>query len=47
MELLLDGYDEFACQDPTITFYAYSSLVDQVSGDAVFRQAKGRQSDLP
>lgn len=47
VELLLDGYVEFVCQDPTVTFYAYSSRVDEVSGDAVFRQAKGRQSDLP
>jgi hypothetical protein len=45
--MLLDGYVEFDCVDPTVTFYAYASRVDQVSGDAVFRQARGRQSDLP
>jgi hypothetical protein len=47
VEMLLDGYVEFDCLDPTVTFYAYASRVDQVSGDAVFRQARGRQSDLP
>jgi hypothetical protein len=45
--MLLDGYVKFDCLDPTVTFYAYASRVDQVSGDAVFRQARGRQSDLP
>jgi len=47
VEMLLDGYVEFDCLDPAVTFYAYASRVDQVSGDAVFRQARGRQSDLP
>ncbi len=47
VSMLLDGYVEFDCLDPTVTFYAYASRVDQVSGDAVFRQARGRQSDLP
>jgi hypothetical protein len=44
---LLDGYLEFECLDPSVAFFAYASRVDQVSGDAVYRQAKGRQSDLP
>ncbi len=44
---LLDGYVEFDALDPTVAFYAYASRVDQTSGDAVFRQAKGRRSDLP
>jgi hypothetical protein len=47
VEGLLDGYIEFECLDPSLTFFAYASRVDQVSGDAVYRQAKGRQSDLP
>jgi hypothetical protein len=47
VEMLLDGYVEFDSLDPTVAFYAYASRVDQVSGDAVFRQARGRQSDLP
>lgn len=45
--MLLEGYVEFDCLDPTVAFYAYASRVDQVSGDAVFRQARGRQTDLP
>lgn len=44
---LLDGYVEISCQDPSTTWYAYASRVDQVSGDAVFRPARGRLSDLP
>jgi hypothetical protein len=44
---LLDGYLHIECLDPSVAFFAYASRVDQVSGDAVFRQAKGRQSDLP
>jgi hypothetical protein len=44
---LLDGYVEFDCLDPTVSFFAYASRVDQVSGDAVFRPARGRLSDLP
>jgi hypothetical protein len=47
VEGLLDGWVEFDCLDPAVTFFAYASRVDQVTGDAVFRQAKGRQSDLP
>jgi len=33
--------------DPTLAWYAYASRVDQVTGDAVYRAARGRQSDLP
>lgn len=47
VEGLLDGYLHIECLDPTVAFYAYASRVDQATGDAVFRQAKGRQSDLP
>ena len=44
---LLDGYVEISCQDPSTTWYAYASRVDQDSGDAVFHPARGRLSDLP
>jgi hypothetical protein len=37
----------FRCSDPTLAWYAYASRVDQVTGDAVYRAARGRQSDLP
>jgi hypothetical protein len=44
---LTDGYVVFRCSDPTLAWYAYASRVDQVTGDAVYRAARGRQSDLP
>ena len=44
---LLDGYVVFRCSDPTLAWYAYASRVDQATGDAVYRAARGRQSDLP
>ncbi len=47
VDRLLGGFVEFDCLDPSAVFYAYASRVDQVTGDAVFRQARGRQSDLP
>jgi hypothetical protein len=43
---LLDGYVEFDSLDPTVNFFAYASRVDEISGDAVFRPARGRLSDL-
>jgi hypothetical protein len=43
---LLDGYVEFECLTPNETFFAYASRVDQRTGDAVYRQAKGFQSDV-
>ncbi|HOC41607.1 MAG TPA: hypothetical protein PKJ99_01210 [Thermoanaerobaculales bacterium] len=44
---LLDGYVVFRCSDPTLAWYAYASRVDQATGDAVYRAARGRHSDLP
>jgi hypothetical protein len=44
---LLDGSVVFSCSDPTVTWYAYASRVDEINGDAVYRAARGRQSDLP
>jgi len=37
----------FRCSDPTLTWYAYASRVEQITVDAVYRAARGRQSDLP
>jgi hypothetical protein len=45
--LLLDGSVSFRCNDPSVTWFAYASRVDQVTGDAVYRAARGRQTDLP
>ena len=44
---LVDGSVVLRCSDPTLAWYAYASRVDQVTGDAVYRAARGRQSDLP
>jgi len=44
---LLEGYVIFRCNDPSAAWYGYASRVDQVTGDAVYRAARGRQSDLP
>ncbi len=44
---LLDGYAEISCSDPGAVYYAYASRVDQVTGDAVFRLARGYESALP
>lgn len=44
---LVDGYAVFSCSDPSLVWYAYASRVDQATGDAVYRAARGRQGDLP
>jgi hypothetical protein len=44
---LLDGSVVLRGNDPTLAWYADASRVDQVAGDAVYRAARGRQSDLP
>jgi len=40
------GYVVLRGSDPTLAWYAYASRVDQVTGDAVYRAARGRQADL-
>jgi hypothetical protein len=44
---LTDGYVVFSSSDPSLVWYAYASRVDQTTGDAVYRPAIGRQSDIP
>jgi len=46
VDRVLDGYIEFECLNPAETFFAYASRVDQRTGDAVYRPAKGFQSDV-
>jgi hypothetical protein len=41
VDLLLDGYAVISCSDVQSSWYAYASRVDQVTGDAVFRVARG------
>jgi hypothetical protein len=43
VDTLLDGYVVFECDDIEAIWYAYASRVDQSSGDAVFRLARGYQ----
>jgi hypothetical protein len=43
VDLLLDGFAVIACSDVQSLWYAYASRVDQVTGDAVFRIARGYQ----
>jgi hypothetical protein len=47
VDTLSGGYAVITCSDPGSGWYAYASRVDQVTGDAVFRPARGRQQDLP
>ncbi len=47
VDTLVDGYAVFSCSDPSLVWYAYASRVDQTTGDAVYRAARGRQGDLP
>jgi len=43
VDLLLDGYLVVTCSDAFAMWYAYASRVDQVTGDAVYRVARGYQ----
>ena len=47
VDSMVDGYAVFTCSDPSLYWYAYASRVDQTTGDAVYRAARGRQGDLP
>jgi|GEM_PF-3111694 len=47
VQTLVDGYAVITCSDQAAVYYAYSSRVDQITGDAVFRPARGHQSALP
>jgi hypothetical protein len=40
---LLDGTVEIHCDDESLVWFAYASIVDQATGDAVFRPAIGYQ----
>jgi hypothetical protein len=44
---LLDGYAEITCSDPSFAWYGYASIVDQLTGDPVYRAVVGRRTDLP
>jgi len=44
---MVDGYVVLSCSDPSVAWYGYASQVDQTTGDAVYRAARGFQGDLP
>lgn len=44
---LFDGWVEIRCADPTAIWYAYSTVIDQVTNDSVYRPAVTRQSSIP
>jgi hypothetical protein len=46
-DVLLDGWVSIRCDDPTTIWYAYATVIDNVSGDSVFRPAIGQQSSIP
>jgi hypothetical protein len=43
VEQLVDGFVVLTCPDAGAVWYAYASRVDQITGDAVFRVARGYQ----
>jgi hypothetical protein len=47
VDTLLDGYVVITCSDPSLVWFGYGSIVDNVTGDGVYRAAIGRESDLP
>ncbi len=44
---LLDGWIEIRCSDPTAIWYAYATVIDNVTGDSVYRAALTQQSSIP
>ncbi len=44
---LLDGWVEISCADPTVIWYGYATVIDQITNDSVYRPAMTRQSSIP
>ena len=44
---LLDGWVDIRCSDPTAIWYAYATVIDNVTGDSVYRAAITQQSSIP
>ena len=42
-DLLRDGSVTIVTSDPTAIWYAYATVIDNVTGDSVYRPAIGRQ----
>jgi hypothetical protein len=43
---LLDGWVEITCSEPEVPWYGYATVIDEATGDAVYRPAVTRQSSL-
>lgn len=41
---LTDGWVEFRCSDPSYVWYAYATVIDNLTGDSVYRSAIGQQA---
>jgi len=46
-DALLDGWVQIRCSDPSAIWYAYATVIDNVTGDSVYRPAIGQQSAIP
>jgi hypothetical protein len=46
-DALLDGWVEIRCGDPSAIWYAYATVIDNVTGDSVYRAAITQQSSIP
>ncbi|MFV2071431.1 MAG: hypothetical protein ACC742_02110 [Thermoanaerobaculales bacterium] len=44
---LLDGWVEIRCSDPSVIWYGYAAVVDEVTGDSVYQPAVTYQGTLP
>jgi hypothetical protein len=44
---LLSGWIEIRCDDPSAIWYAYATVIDNVTGDSVYRAAITQQSSIP
>jgi len=46
-DALLDGWVEIRCNDPSAIWYAYATVIDNFTGDSVYRAAITQQSSIP
>ena len=46
-DALLDGWVEIRCSDPSAIWYGYATVIDQATGDSVYRAAITHQSSIP
>jgi hypothetical protein len=46
-EALLDGWVEIRCGDPSAIWYAYATVIDNITGDSVYRAAITQESSIP